>query len=163
MLRPTVPAIAISLGAVFCLTVWGAEPSGLAHPCAGIDESEARLACYDEAFGRPAGVPDTDRRTDPEKAREEFGLSEAQLQTKDPKRARDKGPDSIEAIVARLAYQPGGERVVWLDNRQIWLQTEVTIRGTLTKGDKVRIRKAALGSHMLVTPDGVALRVRRIE
>lgn len=93
----------------------------------------------------------------------EFGLSEAQLRARDPERSRAAGPDQIEARVVGLDFRATGERVITLDNGQVWLQTEVTVRGPLKAGDTVRIRKAALSSFQLVTPGRVALRVRRLE
>ncbi|MBB5880008.1 hypothetical protein GGR74_001156 [Xanthomonas arboricola] len=62
-----------------------------------------------------------------------------------------------------MAYQPDGTRIVSLDSRQRWALTEATSRGPLAEGEVVVIRKAAMGSYMLVTAAGVALRARRID
>jgi hypothetical protein len=138
-----------------------------AHPCAAVEDSVDRLACYDAAFARPgvtAGPQqDSDATPGTPGAVEEFGLSEAQLQARDPERARPPRVDHIEAQVVDVRLRSTGERIITLDNGQVWLQTEVTVRGPLSAGDRVVIRSAALGSFQLVTPGRVALRVRRIE
>jgi hypothetical protein len=133
----------------------GAKPS---HACAALDDPAARLACYDAAFTRPDPVVEA------REVIEEFGLTEMQLQARDPARpARDRGPERIEAKVISVQARSTGERIITLDNGQVWLQTEATIRGPLATGDSVVIRRAALGSFQLVTPGQVSLRVRRIE
>lgn len=160
---------ALCIPAMFvALTAFGAEPATIAHPCAVIEDGQERLACYDAAFPRPVDrpvreeVPDADS-TQTDKRSQDFGLSEAQLRAREPERARDKRVELIEATVVGIRYRSSGERIITLDNGQVWLQTEVTVRGPLTEGDQVNIRRAALGSFMLVTPGRVALRVRRME
>jgi hypothetical protein len=167
------------------MTAAGAgEPS---HPCAAVEDPAARLACYDNAFPRPpaAAAPQQAAEAPPHAAAphpersgpeipgvapaeapelvETFGLTEAQLQARDPERARAPRVERIEATVVGIRHLSSGERVVTLDNGQVWLQTEITVRGHLAAGDEVVIRRAALGSFQLVTPGRVALRVRRIE
>lgn len=153
------------------------------HPCAAVEDPAARLACFDEAFARPVEdvVPATPaapadaapaaamtEAREPEVAPEApdaeaaFGLSKAQARAQRPERKRES-PDRIEATVVDLRHFSTGERLIALDNGQVWLQTEATVRGPLVKGDKVVIRKAAFSSFQMVTPGRVALRVRRLE
>jgi len=94
-------------------------------------------------------------------ARQEFGLNQAQLREQDPE--RDVALDRIEAKLVSLSRRRTGERVLTLDNGQIWLLTEVTSKGQLRVGDAVQIRTAALGSFMLITPARVPLRARRLQ
>lgn len=156
-----IPAIFVTLTAI------GAEPT-ITHPCAAIEDGQERLACYDAAFPRPVGrqvreqAPDTDSIQAHERS-QDFGLSEAQLRAREPERGQEKRVELIEATVVGIRYRSSGERIITLDNGQVWLQTEVTVRGPLAEGDQVSIRRAALGSFMLVTPGRVALRARRIE
>jgi len=133
------------------------EPS---HACAGVAEPTERLACYDAAFP-PLSDPEALARAR-EKAVAEFGLSTDQLRERDPSRGRDE-PSRIEAAVAGLGQRADGLRVVTLDNGQVWVLTKVTSKGPLNVGDRVKIRAAALGTYMLVTPGGVPLRVRRMD
>jgi hypothetical protein len=93
---------------------------------------------------------------------ETFGLSGVQLDARDPAR-RERRLEQIEATVTEISFRGSGERVIRLDNGQVWLQTEVTVRGPLSLGDTVVIRRGALSSFRLVTPGRVSLRVRRIE
>jgi len=72
-------------------------------------------------------------------------------------------PESISATVARVSWRPTGEVVVVLENDQVWEQAEiVTTKARVKAGDVVTIRKAALGSHTMVTAGRAAIRVRRV-
>jgi hypothetical protein len=183
---PNFSHAARGLGLLFAIGVAAAGAGEPTHPCAAVDDRAKRLACYDETFprpGAPAGVEQQavapvaeatevpqprDIPVVPEAAEgpelvEKFGLTEAQLQARDPERPREERVDRIEARIVGIRHRASGERLVTLDNGQVWLQTEITVRGHLAEGDEVVIRRAALGSFQLVTPGRVALRVRRIE
>ncbi|MGV8944040.1 hypothetical protein [Thermomonas sp.] len=138
-----------------------ATPPTTGHGCAAVTSASERLACYDAAFPPVAGAMDAAAERD--RALREFGLNKTQLRERDPARMRVVAPDRIEASIARLSVRPTGERVVTLDSGQIWLLTEVTMKGPLSIGDRVTVREAALGTHMLMTPKNVALRARRIQ
>lgn len=152
--------IALSLG-----VVTAAAAAGESHPCAPVSDAAQRLACYDAAFPRPADARPQPAATESERAEslQEFGLSKEQLRQRDPARAREVMPDQLPAIVAGVAYRQTGERLITLESKQVWLLTEVTSKGQLRVGDPIVIRRAALGSFMLVTPGGVRLRARRVE
>lgn len=142
-----------------------AESPAMSHPCAAVEDAAERLACYDSAFPRPAdgpAQPVTDAATRVDALRE-FGLSKEQLRQREPERMREITPERIEARVASVTHRRTRERVVTLDNGQVWLLTEVTSKGQLAAGDAVVVRRAALGSYMLVTPGRVHLRARRVE
>lgn len=137
------------------------------HRCAAVVGDAARLACYDQAFGGPdsnvapsvAAVPSAAVAT---QAREEFGLSEAAKRARDPEKARETMPESISAVVAKVVRRPTGESIVTLENAQVWEQAEPGTTVLLKAGDSVTIRRAALGSYVLVTPSRAAVRVRRV-
>ena len=137
-----------------------APPQALGHSCAAVTGASERLACYDAAFPPVAAA---DVASERERALKEFGLNKTQLRERDPARMSVVAPDRIEALIARLSVRPTGERVVTLDSGQVWLLTEVTMKGPVSIGDRVTVREAALGSFMLVTPKNVALRARRIQ
>jgi hypothetical protein len=151
-------ALAVASGAP------AAEPVAGTHRCASVADPTERLACYDTAFPPAADARSgtVDRPSDRDKALSEFGLSKTQLRMRDPE-GRDVSPHRIEAGVARVDSRPTGQRVVTLDNGQLWLLTEVTSKGWLKSGDRVVVREAALGSYMLVTPKRVSLRAKRIK
>lgn len=138
-----------------------AAPQTAAHACASVTAASERLACYDAAFPPVAGA--VDMASEKERALKEFGLNKSQLRDRDPDRMGVVAPDRIEGSVARMSVRPSGERVITLDSGQVWLLTEVTMKGPLNIGDRVTIREAALGSHMLLTPKNIALRARRVQ
>lgn len=125
-----------------------------------------RLACHDAAHppivagARPltrgqgtAGEPDT----------RHFGLSGSMLAAQGLDCTCDRAPEQIGAVVTDLSYRSAGQRVITLDNGQVWMQTESSGLGHVAVGDRVVVRKAALGSFLLITPARVSLRVRRID
>jgi len=69
-------------------------------------------------------------------------------------------PDQIESSIAKLAYA-NGRRIFTLDNGHVWATVDAASMGHAVEGDRVRVRKGALGSYILETPAGVGLRVRR--
>jgi hypothetical protein len=146
-------------------------------------DDRARLACYDSIFGRPApsaplaapaaaapeagavagtvaAAPTVAAAANPET---DFGLTEAAKRSRVPEESRDQLPESISGTVARVARQPAGEFVVTLGNGQVWTQLQVDPRARVAVGDTVVIKKAALGSHLLVTASRYATRVRRVK
>jgi len=161
-----------------------AHAADTAGKCAAIDDDRARLACYDEAFGRTAmsragapavadGAPVAATAAtaaaatatlarppapSPEQARQSFGLSaEKVLGPQD-------GPTEIEAkVTAVQANEVTGRAVVTLDNGQVWQQLEATKATKRPRpGDQVVIREASLGSYLMVAPERGSARVRRV-
>ena len=133
------------------------------HACASVAEASARLACYDKAFPPASGattLADVEARR--QQAVEEFGLNRQQRVERLPEQLREVDPDRIQGTVKGVLVRATGERVITLESDQVWLLTEVTSRGRLKAGDQVTLREAALGSYMLVTSTGVALRAKRL-
>lgn len=165
----TIPLLRACASVVLSLAVTGvasaAQSPGQSHPCAGIVDARDRLDCYDAAFAPAAGAQSSaaDLQARRERALTEFGLNQVQLHEREPERMRDLAPDRIEATIARMGSRPTGERVVTLESGQVWLLTDVTTKGQLKNGDKVVIRKAAMGSYMLLTPSQVPLRAKRVQ
>jgi len=187
--KPRIVILLAGLGAAVPGTVLAVDP-GVSHACASIAGAKERLACYDEAFGvtsppaedasRAGAVPPavtapaasavaTDSAgagtsaASISRAVQEFGFSEAELRNKDPERARDRAPESIEAKVTGIQYLRTRERVVSLDNGQVWRELERVSWARLAEGDAVAINRAALGSFLMVGPSGRGVRVRRVE
>jgi hypothetical protein len=164
--------VAIGLASILAATAVPAEDSRPPHPCAAVTDAGQRLACYDAAFAPPAddAAHKEDLRAEPaapeaepEPEIDRFGLNPALRQKREAAKPREEAPDSIEALVVGLARRPTGTQVITLDNGQVWVQTEPDNRGRLSAGDQVVIRKAALGSFLLVTESRGSMRVRRIE
>ena len=155
-------SVVVALALAMTTGAMAAEPS--AHACASVADPDKRLACYDAAFPPAAGARSgVDIEAERQQALKDFGLTKVQLQVRDPERMREVSPHQIEAAITRISSRPTGERVVTLDNGQVWLLTEVTSKGFMKIGDRVVVRLAALGSYMLMTPKRVALRARRIQ
>ena len=93
---------------------------------------------------------------------DEFGLSEAAKRARDPEKAKEIMPEQISAKVTKVGNRPTGELVVTLESGQVWVQIETVSKAMVKAGDTVTIKKAALGSYMLVAPNRVATRVRRV-
>jgi hypothetical protein len=95
--------------------------------------------------------------------KDDFGLTEAAKRARDPENSKVQFPDSITEKVASVGHRPTGELVVTLANGQVWVQIESGSRAQIGAGQTVRIDRASLGSYLLVTPKGIATRVRRIK
>ena len=149
------------LALLFAVTHAAAAPQSATHACSAITAASERLACYDAAF--PPGPGAADMASEKERALKEFGLNKSQLRDRDPDRMSVLAPDRIEGAVARVSVRPTGERVVTLESGQVWLLTEVTMKGPLEIGERVTIREASLGSHMLVTSKNIPLRAKRVK
>ena len=146
--------------------------------CAALEATDARLACYDTLAGRPVGgnVPSPDRATAtvtptvasslapttaahaapaPADAERHFGLSAAQQHT------ASQGPQAIQARIAQITVDQLRRSFVILDNGQTWASTEGEM--FLDSGELVTIKRAALGSFMLVSAESKrSYHVRRI-
>lgn len=133
------------------------------HACALVRDRNERLDCYDAAFGKPAG--EADARLEPAApatAEANFGLTLEQIDRRAPGGGVAKS-DRITSAVVALKRDRDGRFTVTLESGQVWVQSEIQSGATLAIGDPVAIRRAAMGSYLLVTPRGVATRVRRLD
>jgi hypothetical protein len=163
----------VLLPLAFALLAAQAAGGETPQSCAGIGDDRSRLACYDEIFRKPAAsaasaaVADTAAASAVASAaaspEADFGLTEAAKQARDPKKAKDEMPESVTGTVAVVGRRPDGELTVTLENGQVWTQVTVDQRARVAVGDIVTIKKAALGSHLLVTKGRYATRVRRVK
>jgi hypothetical protein len=161
--------------------VQGAGPRD-AHDCVGLDDDARRLACYDEALGRVRPSADATSSAGPvadtaaggaatasataapsQPRREDFGLSDQEKRARAEQRAEPKPIESISAAVQSVSRRPTGEQLFVLDDGQVWMELEAYARTRVKPGDTVTIRRGALGSYMLVTPNRVATHVRRLK
>jgi len=143
---------ALALG-VLCPASWAAEAAK--HPCTNVRDNTDRLACYDQAFGKPAepvAAPET-----------QFGYTEQEAKRQSGKPEEPEGPKSISAAVTSLDRQRDGKFVVTLDNAQVWSQSEHNSQADVAVGDTVTVRRGALGSYLLVTKAGIGTRVKRVK
>lgn len=158
----------VSVVALALVSIATGAQAADSHPCAAKVEPAERLACYDEAFPPGPGArygevaPKVDREAQRQQALRDFGLNNAQKENRTPEAERVDRPDSIEAGVTKVSYRASGERVIALDNGQVWMITEVTEKGWIKVGDRITVKTAMLGTFMLDT-GRVQLRARRLQ
>jgi hypothetical protein len=158
----------------------------MAH-CASIDAPDGRLACYDNLAHRPGAataaavapapaplVASPARAAAPTAAT--VGAAPAVMSTPSPAAAAPtdtggfglnkaqlhvapEGPSSITALVTNVNQDARGQTYVRLDNGQTWTTTEPDL--WLGPGESVTIKRATLGSFLMVTTSKHSYRVRR--
>ena len=126
------------------------------HPCAIVHNDADRLACYDQAFGKPAAPVAAATKG-------QFGFTEKEAARKNGQPAESAGPESVSAAIKALDRLHDGKFVVTLENAQVWAQSEVNSQADVEIGDTVTVRRGALGSYLLVTKAGIGTRVRRVK
>ena len=67
----------------------------------------------------------------------------------------------IAATVVQLSVRSNGRFIVTLDNGTVWSQSQNKSDVRVAVGDNITLKKASLGSYLLVTRDGVSTRVKR--
>lgn len=172
-LRRSYPGLTIGL-LVLAATSTLAAAAGTETPqqCARVGDDASRLACYDRIFRgsgataeatSTAGAAAAGAATGAVAAstKDDFGLTEAAKRARDPEKAKVEMPDSVTDKVASVGHKLTGEMVVTLANGQVWVQIESDSRAKVGVGQTVTIRKASLGSYLMVGPDKIATRVRR--
>ena len=135
-------------------------PASALKACATIGPPTERLACYDQLAGRPhasvtAPAPEVAAPASPvAPPKESFGLYHAEHPAAPPPAA------SLTAKVVGIGAAANGHPTVALEGGQLW-----ELDGAdplLANGDSVAIKRAALGSFLMTTPNGRTHRVRRL-
>lgn len=143
-----------------------------AYRCAEVQGDGARLACYDEAVGRlreaeaQGQIVAVDHAQAANIEREAFGFNLPNLARLIPRLgAGDNAQAEIEGVemqIDRIARRADGKSRFIMSNGQAWSQTEPQSMHNVRAGDTVRVRRAALGTFMLVgSRGGAGHRVRR--
>lgn len=151
-----------------------------AAECRLIGNDLARLACYDRVFGHPehrteatgndtsapvsrsVSTADTGSAPGAVSAEDDFGLTEAQRESRQPDRR--PRPDSISSKIASVQKLARDRYVLSLENGQRWLQLEPTPRQRFYAGDDIVIQIGALNSFLASGPhSGTIVRVRRLD
>jgi hypothetical protein len=174
--------------AVAAITATAATSDSDMLRCAAVAARDARLDCYDAlahqlsnkaAAPTAAQIPATAPAPGPAPASarapasadspaatqappavvagdpKNFGLTAVQQHT------ADLGPHMITANISILSSNQKGETVVVLDNGQTWSLTDND--GWLATGQAVRIKKAAMGSYLMLIPSNHSYHVRRLK
>lgn len=134
----------------------GADNSALSA-CRAVPDDAARLACYDvlaDAPTAPAATPPS-----PETL---FGRDAVQSDEIVRQAAGIDQLDELQLRVVSARADPLGKAVLAFDNGQVWAQLD-SPPARIKPGEDVRIRRAALGSYLLLREGGGrGIRVRRI-
>lgn len=152
----------------FCCTAGLAEavaqvPEAL-RACVSQKEDAQRLSCYDREIARldqqtqvataaPTPVPAV--ATAPEK---ELGLRAPVARNE----AQRRKAEQLQGRITDISLRPHGERVVTLDNDQVWAEKAAEPLMRLKVGDEVTIKRGVLGSFLLVS-SGRSARVIRVQ
>jgi len=86
-----------------------------------------------------------------------FGLTQTQ------QHAAPVGPSTIQARIAKVVDSRTGHGYVVLDNGQTWMLTDQDEDARLGAGDLVTIKRASLGSFLMLTPSKRSYHVRRTQ
>jgi|KBSMisStandDraft_5_1062788.scaffolds.fasta_scaffold21728_3 hypothetical protein len=129
------------------------------HPCAHLRNDTERLACYDQAFGKPAAAAAATAAA----PQEQFGFTEKELARNTGQSAVSAAAESVTAAITSLVRRHDGKFVVTLDNAQVWAQSEFNSQADVEIGDSVTVRRGALGSYLLVTKAKIGTRVKRVK
>jgi hypothetical protein len=97
----------------------------------------------------PVPPPSSDARN--------FGFSHAQPH------AAPEGPAAIQARIAKFIHYSVGHAYLILDNGQTWTLTDPDEDARLGPGDLVTIRRASLGSFLMMTQSKRSYHVRRTQ
>lgn len=139
--------------------------------CALVAENVARLACFDGLASDVNAAPDTFVvPIDPGRVetlqRESFGFSLPNLDRLLPSLSlgRNETPElnAVELQVTRIIDRADGSHSFVMQDGQVWIQIQPARIPNVRVGDTVTIRRAAMGSFMLVSDrGGTPHRVRR--
>jgi hypothetical protein len=94
---------------------------------------------------------------------DQFGLDERQLiESGRAEKSPALALKSVTGRITQVGFRANGEFVVTLDNGQVWEQTEADPLALVRAGDRIEIRRAVLGSFLLVAANHENTRVRRV-
>ena len=140
--------------------------------CHAIAAGEQKLACYEalalaaQSEATTAAEPARQLKSSPSaptvasaanpNTEDNFGLNRRQIE---PRAA--EGPAAIKSAVSQMTEDRVHNITVVLDNGQTWAFIEPEPR--LRPGDTVTIKRASLGSFLMLTPSRRSYRVERLK
>ena len=137
--------------------------------CKKIGDPTQRLACYDQAAGvldqaeAKGDIVVVNREQARKVRRQAFGFSLPSMSLF----TRGEKPEEIDAadgVIASAHKTLAGKWVMKLQDGAVWAQIDLTeIPIDPKAGDKVRIKKASLGSYMMTIGNQRAVKVHREE
>jgi hypothetical protein len=137
--------------------------------CKAITDNAARLACYDQsaaAFDQAEAKGDVvviDREQAREVRKQAFGFTLPSISIFQKGEAKEE-VDNYDGVVDTARRDGGGHWVIKLQDGALWAQVGAEdLFKTPKPGMKVKIRKAALGSYMMVVGDQGGFKAHRVE
>jgi hypothetical protein len=131
--------------------------------CALIPAPDSRLACYDALAHRPGDKPSAAAKSTPAPAAAPVPAPAAAAPAAaaiaaDPK---NFGLTPAQQHISIVSSDQAGRTLVVLDSGETW--SVMDNDGRISSGDAVTIKRAALGSFLMMTPSNHSYRVRRIK
>jgi len=125
-----------------------APPARIAEPPSGTSTANAAPAVV------PAATPSPQA---------EFGfVGGTAPEERARKQAAANPPTQLQATVTGISRRGYGELIVTLDNSQVWAELAHDPDFDLGVNDKVTIKRAMLGSFLMINPDKRSTRVKRL-
>jgi biotin carboxyl carrier protein len=154
-----------ALGMAWPCASYAANPAAAFLACAAEKDDARRLACFDAAVGQVQAAPGNPTpavAAVPLSQEEKFGLRGELKQEKAQKTPELQELEQLQARVTSVSSKLHGELVVTLENGQVWTEIQTNSGARIKAGDQVAIKAGALGSFLLVAPNGRSTRVTRI-
>lgn len=137
--------------------------------CREIADPTERLACFDrevavvEQATKSDDLVMADREQLSEARKGLFGFSIPKLRLFDRGSEEERALDQIEGVIASTRSSATGKLVVTLEDGARWAQTDDTpIPGSVRAGDRITIKRAAVGSFLGKIGTKRAFRVQRL-
>ena len=141
--------------------------------CRSIADGAARLACFDQQVGAMDAAAQRDEvvvldKSELNKTRKTlFGFSFPKLPflgggDDDEGKAQEEGVTHIEATIASVRSLGYGKWQIGLDDGAQWLTTEAMTFNDPKVGQKIELKRAAMGSFMGKVQGGRAVRMKRV-
>jgi hypothetical protein len=157
-----------------------ASPLDPIYACAAIANDSERLKCFDAALAKlkateqSGDVTIVDREGVRSLEKDSFGFHLPSIGALFARRAPNAAApvsvnaqtiEEVAAKITRLGRSGADQQAVFtLDNGQVWRQIDTASTATVKAGEAVTIKRAAMGSFMLVRAvGGAGIRVRRLE
>lgn len=153
------------IGLLLC-SVSAAEPAAVPPEfltCSRIQKNGERLACYDRAV---AYLQSAGEKVAAPSAESSFGLQNSATGARVEQAKPEQSEEQLSSVTARISdvsSMRDGLKMFALDNGQTWRQLTASTAPTPKAGDRVSVRRGALGSFLMEVPSGPALRVRRVK
>ena len=160
-----VGAMSVALLAATTATAAGGGRLAEVLACRAIENSPARLACYDRATAalRATAAKPAPLRARPLNPRKTFGLPEAVVAEKEVAAGvRARPVTRLRTSIASLSRTGDGRLVFRLSNGQVWRELLPSSELLARVGDSVVISRGWLGSYWLKLANGGDCKVDRL-